>query len=674
MKRWTVAKADPKKVNMISSETDLSSLLATVMCARGIDTIESLTDFFDTSELSDPFMLLDMDKAVDAVNQAVENGELICVWGDYDCDGITSIAILYGYLLGLGANVTCYVPERSEGYGLNCDGIDKLADMGVSLIVTVDNGISAINEAKYISEKGMKLVVTDHHQPSSELPDALAVVDPHRSGDLSSFKDLCGAGVALKLCAALDGGYDTVLEMYADLAALGTVADIVPLKEENRTIVKLGLQLIKNTENYGLLSLIENCSLQTNGISASNLAFTICPRINAAGRFGSPLTALQCLTCEDESEAAELAASLTYLNEQRKQCESEIYAEALAQIDKAPSLLNERVLIVCGKDWHHGVIGIVASRLLEQFGKPVVVISFDDSIARGSARSLPGFNIFKCFDYCKELMIKYGGHECAGGLTLDTYNLPRLKSMIAEYAMHNHANMPKQTLEAEKLLIGNDFSASAVMDLRRLEPCGCDNKEPLFAMSGAVVKSVIPLKNGDHTKLELIYDQKMVRALFFGTKTADFRFKPGDKIDIMATLSVNDYKGRKDVSIRAVDYRAHGIRQDKYFAGKDAYYAFKRGEKQPEEYLNKGNPTRDEMVKIYKLIVSLDIPVTEQSLYELTASSINSFKLSVILDAFCDTGLIQFIPSKGIYLPIKTTQKVDIESAETLVSLRNCLD
>lgn len=674
MKKWTVAKTDPQKVNNISLSTDLSALLATVMCARGYDTVEALSDFFDSAELSDPFLLLDMDRAVVAINEAIENGELICIWGDYDCDGVTSTAIMYGYLQGLGANVTCYIPERSEGYGLNCDGIDKLADMGVSLIVTVDNGISAVHEARYIHKKGMKLVITDHHQPPSEIPDALAVVDPHRSGDLSHFKDLCGAGVALKLCAALDGGYGTVLEMYADLAALGTVADVVPLKDENRTIVKLGLKLIKNTENLGLLSLIENCSLDASDLTSTNLAFTICPRINAAGRFGSPSQALSCLTSEDDSEAYELAATLTGLNDQRKQCEAKIYEEVLAQIDNNPSLLNERVLIVSGQGWHHGVIGIVASCLLEQFGKPTVVISYDDDIARGSARSLPGFNIFKCFDYCSELMIKYGGHECAGGLTIETGNLPRLRSMIAEYSRLNNASMPKPTLEADKLLTGGDLSPTAVMDLRRLEPCGCENKEPLFALSGAVIKSIIPLKKGEHTKLELIYDGKFVRALLFGTKTADFRFKPGDKLDIMATLSVNDYKGRRDVSIRAVDYRLHGIRQDRYFAAKDAYYAFKRGEKQSREILAKGNPTREELVAVYKLLTSINTPATEEALYELVTGNINAFKLSVILDAFCDTGLLEYMPSIGVYTPIRPTQKVDIESSQTLIALRNSLD
>lgn len=271
-------------------------------------------------------------------------------------------------------------------------------------------------------------------------------------------------------------------------------------------------------------------------------------------------------------------------------------------------------------------------------------------------------------------MIKYGGHECAGGLTLKTDDLPRLRTMISEYAALNHQTMPKQTLEADKLLTGTDLSPTAVMDLRRLEPCGCENKEPLFAMSGAVIKSVIPLKKGEHTKLELIYDGKFVRALLFGTKTADFRFKTGDKLDIMATLSVNDYKGRRDVSIRAVDYRLHGIRQDKFFAANDAYHAFKRGEKLSEDILKKGNPTREELVYVYKLATSLNIPIIVETLYELTASSINAFKLSIILDAFCDTGLLKYIPSTGVYSLIKPTQKVDIESSQTLKELRDRLD
>ena len=675
MKRWTVSAADAQKVNKIAASTDLGYLASYVMAARGYDDTESLVSFFNREELSDPFLLRDMDKAVDIINEAIENDELICIYGDYDCDGVTATAILYGYLTGMGARVICYIPEREEGYGLNCSALDSIAAEGASLVVTVDNGISAIQEAEYAKSLGLKLVITDHHQPLDELPDALAIVDPHRHDCPSPFKALCGAGVALKLCAALDGGsYDLALEMYSDLAALGTIADIVPLKGENRTIVSTGLELMKNTENLGLIELLADSHPDMNTLSATGLAFSVCPRINAAGRFGSPITALDALISEDESASA-YAHELSRLNDNRKRCESEILAEVLAQIDSNPSVLNERVLIAVGHGWHHGVIGIVASKLLERFECPVVVISVDESgEARGSARSMPGFNIFKCFDSCKEIMIKYGGHECAGGLTLREENLPRLHELIAEYAKDNHREMPRLTINADKLLKGRDLSPDEVMQLRRLEPYGCENAEPVFAISGAEIKAVIPLKNGDHTKLELWYDNAHVSALLFGVKTAELPYAVGDKLDLMANLIVNEYKGTKRVSIRALDYRLHGLRQDRFFAAKDAYFAFKRGEPLSREILAKGNPTREELVSVYKYLSSLGRSVTEQALYErLQSESINAFKLSVILDAFCETGLASLNPSSGKIMLLTPSVRVDIESSQTLKALRQSL-
>lgn len=675
MKRWTVSALDAQKVNKITASTDLGYLASCVLVARGYDSTQSLVGFFDREELSDPFLLRDMDKAVDIINEAIENDELICIYGDYDCDGVTATAILYGYLTGMGARVICYIPEREEGYGLNCSALDSIASEGVSLVVTVDNGISAIKEAEYAASLGLKLVITDHHQPLDELPDALAVVDPHRIDCPSPYKALCGAGVALKLCAALDGGsYDLVLEMYSDLAALGTIADIVPLNGENRTIVSTGLELLKNTENLGLIELLADSHTDMANLSATGLAFSVCPRINAAGRFGSPITALDALTAEDGS-AVECAKRLSLLNSERKRCEAGILEEVLAQIDAAPELLNERVLIVSGHGWHHGVIGIVASKLLERFERPVVVISSDESgEARGSARSMTGFNIFKCFDYCKDIMIKYGGHECAGGLTLLEKDVPKLRELIAEYAANNHREMPHLCINADKLLRGSDLSPDEVMQLRRLEPYGCENAEPIFALSGAEIKAVVPLKNGDHTKLELNYDGKTVSALLFGVKTAEISYSSGDKLDLMANLIVNEYKGTKRVSIRALDYRLHGVRQDRYFAAKDAYFAFKRGEKLSREILSKGDPTRDELVSVYKYIASLGKTVSEAALYErLNSDKMNAFKLCIILDAFCETGLINITPSSAEIRIQTPSVRVDIESSKTLTALRQSL-
>lgn len=675
MKRWTVSRPDEAAVKKITSATDLSSLLAQVMAARGYDTVEKLADFFNGTELSDPFLLADMQNAVEAVNSAVESGELICVYGDYDCDGIMSTAVLYGYLSGIGANVISRIPERDEGYGLNADEIRQMSEDGVSLIITVDNGISAIDESLLIKELGMKLVITDHHRPTETLPEAAAVVDPHRQDCPSTFKHLCGAGVVLKLCAALDGGsYDIVCEQYLDLVAIATVADVVPLIGENRIIVSQGLRLIRNTENEGLLALFEECGVKAENLTAFAVAYTVAPRINAASRFGSPKTALDMLLSEDGS-APDYAKELVRLNAMRKTAEAGIMEEIAAQIDGDPSLLKKRVLIVSGKGWHRGVIGIVAARLVEMYSKPSLVISSDGSgESCGSARSVLGFNVFSCFDYCRELLEKYGGHELAGGLTVSDGKIGELCEKIEEYALLNHPSMPRLTVCADKLLSGADITVENAASLSRIEPCGQMNQEPVFAVSGAKISAIYPLKGGEHTKIDIDYDGANTSALLFRVKTADFILNVGDSIDFMANMSLNEYKGNKSAVLRIIDYRPHGVRQEPFFAAFEVYEKFCRGEKVSREILKKGDPTRSELVGVYKYISGLKTQTDYKSMFaKFSCEGINAFKLAIIIDAFCDTGLLSFCPSSGKVSLNTPKSRVDIDSSETLIKLRKML-
>lgn len=671
MKKWLISPADAEKVRKIAATTDLSPLLAEVMVARGYDTSERLVEFFNGTELSDPFLLLDMDKAVDAITEAVESGERICIFGDYDCDGITSTAVIYDYLLNMGADVTCMIPERDDGYGLSIAAVEKMHADGVSLIITVDNGISAIEEAKRISELGMSLVITDHHQPSDELPEALAIVDPHRQGCLSPFKDLCGAGVALKLCAALDGGsYDIVAEQYLDLVAIATVADVVPLVGENRIIVSQGLRMIANTENYGLIKLMEKCSLNPEKLTSSNIAFAIAPRINAASRFGSASMALNMLISEDES-AEDYVDELIALNSKRRSVESGIMEEILAQVDSDDALKYSRILVVSGKGWHRGILGIIAARLVDIYQRPAVVLSIDDDgIAAGSARSIAGFNVFKCFDHCRELLIKCGGHELAGGLTVAEENIPALRNMIEKYAGDTCASTPRITITADKLLRGADMTYENAVSLKRIQPCGDKNPEPIFALSGAVISAIYPLSNGDHTKILVNYDGANAQVLLFRVKTADFAFKVGDRIDLMANMQAEEYNGNKRVSLLAIDYRPHGAKQDRFFAARDVYDSFRRGEDAPKNLLEKGMPTREEMIAVYNRIKENGGEDTYENLYaRLNMPDMNAFKLQVIIDAFCDTGLLTHTLSTGAVKMLPPTKKVNIMKSETLTKL-----
>ncbi len=667
MKKWIVREKNTDAVEKILSSTDLSRLTAEIMSARGYNSLDDIKAFFNGTELSDPYLLPDMDKAVATINQAIENGETVCIYGDYDCDGVTSTAILYDYFMNMGVETLCYIPERSEGYGLNMRAVDEIRQNGATLIVTVDNGITAVREADYIYELGMKLVVTDHHQPAETLPRAEALVDPYLENCKSEFKDFAGVGVALKLlCALEEGGADFIIEQYADICAIGTIADIVPLTSENRTIVNMGLNQLKYTEREGLVSLIEQSGVNRDNINSSSVAYFLAPRINAAGRFGSALTALDMLVTEGD-EAVANATELSRLNDQRKQCEVEIVAEIGTYIAENPDIVHDRVIIISGKGWHHGVIGIVAARLLERYERPVLILSVDDDgFAVGSARSIQGFNIFKCFDSCKEILVKYGGHECAGGLTVKESDIPKLKEMILSYARENYQVMPRFTLTADKLLRGADITEQNINDIRRIEPYGAGNPEPLFALSGAVVLKVVPLKKGEHTKLEVSYDGVQLSCLMFRRKTASVGVNAGEKVDLIGTLSINEYNGRKSFTLTVTDYRLHGIRQDSYFAAYDAYESFRRGEDLPLEILKKGRPSREELVLIYKYAFGLKASFTVTNLSPRLG--INCFKLSVAVDAFCETGLFRNAENGYIELTSPKT-RVDIESSKTLQRL-----
>ena len=376
MKRWKIKSSDRKTVSRLILDCGVTSLTGSVLAAKGYNTSEEVMEKMQCYSLSDPFLLKDMREAADTLNAAIDNQEKICVYGDYDCDGIMATAILYTYLSAAGADVVYYIPERSEGYGLNNGAIDKIKEMGVNLIVTVDNGISAINEAEYIYSLGMRLVVTDHHRQGETLPRAEAVVDAHRTDCFSPFKFACGAVIALKLAAAMDGGdYTMVLEQFGDLAAIATVADIVSLTGENRFMASYGIEQINNTDRPALIALKEVSGIGDKPVTSETVGFILAPRINASGRFGSPTTALKLFLSEDYDEALSLARELDRLNTERKNAENKIISEIYEMADKDPMILRKRVIYICGKNWHHGVIGIAAAKIVEQFGKPCFIAS-----------------------------------------------------------------------------------------------------------------------------------------------------------------------------------------------------------------------------------------------------------------------------------------------------------
>ena len=671
MKKWIINKPDEQVARDIASRCDIDKLAVDVMVSRGFTDFDKFAEFFTLGELEDPFVIKDMDKAAEAVTAAVDDYELICIYGDYDCDGVTSTAVLYDYLLSIGANVMYYIPERADGYGMNMNAVKYLHDQGVKMIITVDNGISAIEEAEEIYNLGMKLVVTDHHQPGQTLPRAEAVVDPHRADCPSAFKHLCGCGVALKLCAALDGGsYDTVLDQYLDICAVGTVADVVSLTGENRYIVKKGLKLLENTDNYGLRALKEKAGLRPNPKS-TDIAFTLSPRINAAGRFGSPITAVKMLLSEPE-DAEVYAGMLVSLNDKRKQTEAVISKEIFDYINNHPEILNERVLILSGENWAHGVIGIVAARVMEYYGKPTILITIEGELARGSARSIKGFNIFKCFQNAEDLLIKNGGHECAGGFSILPENIELFKQRVYAYAA-GIEHMPTIELKADKVLAPSDLSVESVKGLSKLEPFGEGNPPPVFAILGAEVTRVIPLSGGKHSKLEINYGGVKAEALLFGTPPARLNVRAGVRADLLVTLDVSEYGGRESISLKVSDHRPSGFNQNAYFSAKECYESYRRGEELSEAFLRKIIPSREELAAVFKAVQSAKAVDIDRLYYSFDPRVMNYCKLRICIDICEELGIFDVKAGNGIVTLKHYEGKADLEGSRILNELRQRL-
>ena len=474
-----------RQSRLLQREQGIPALLADILAARGFGADYVAALLTDDGSLEDPFLLPDMQIAVDRIEKAIESGEKIAVYGDYDCDGVTSTVILYSYLQSMGTDVCYYIPDRlDEGFGMNRGAVDHLHEQGVTLIITVDNGTSALDEVAYAGELGMDVVVTDHHIPGPELPKAVAVVNPHRP-DYVGFNQLCGAGVALKLTAALDGGsYEMVLESFAPLAAIGTIGDVVPLVGENRTLVRRGMQLMPMSESAGLQALITAAGLNGGELTAGKIAFGLCPRINAAGRMGDARLAAKLLLSEEEDEAAEMAEQLCLLNQNRRDQEEEILRAVEQQIEQNPELLLDRVLVLSAPGLNHGVVGIVASRVLTLYGKPCFILSEEGELAVGSGRSIGNFGLFDAVYACRQLLERYGGHKLAAGLTLKTENIPAFREAINRYAAAEFDRMPVVQTVIDRRLRAADIELSSVELLECLEPFGEGNPQPVFSDAG----------------------------------------------------------------------------------------------------------------------------------------------------------------------------------------------
>ena len=555
--------SEQKYAATLAAQQKEAGLLAGVLAARGItDPTEALTLLAGEEELSDPMLLTDMDKACARILEAIDKEQTIVVYGDYDVDGVTATALLYQHLKGMGANVKCMLPSREgDGYGLSKNAVQSIHDKGCQLIVTVDNGISALEEADFAASLGVDLIVTDHHLPHDALPHAVAVVDPRRADDHSPFKGLCGAGVAFKLCAALDGcPPEEMLDYCGDLAAVGTVADVMPLTGENRTLVKAGLKLLQQTDRPGFSALLEEVGLAGRPITAENVSYAIAPRINAAGRMDNAVTALQLVLCEEEERAEELAHKLNEINVARQETEQEIVRAAQEQLDAEPAILEDRVILIWGRDWHPGVIGIVASRLVEKTGRPVIVVSVDEhGEGKGSGRSVQGFNLHACIASCEDLLLRFGGHAMAAGLSVREENLHELRRRLNEWAARECPVLLTPPLECDLSIHLDRITVESVRRLEQLAPYGAENPTPVFVLEKAVIDGIYPVSEGRHCRLRLRQGSASIYAVWFGMHPEQLPYAMGDVVDAALNLSVYDAPRGAQLSGRILELHPAGL-------------------------------------------------------------------------------------------------------------------
>ncbi|MEG0896104.1 MAG: single-stranded-DNA-specific exonuclease RecJ [Ruthenibacterium sp.] len=642
---WQINRPDKIKAAKLAAESGLARLACEVLLARGKNTAAEIKAVTGEGQmLSDPMSLCNMPQAVELILQAVDSGKRIVVFGDYDVDGVTATALLYLYLDSVGADVYYKLPSREdEGYGLSKSAVSLMAGKGVNLIITVDNGVSANEAIAFANEKGIDVVVTDHHLPPQILPDAAAIVDPQLPDDTSGCKTLCGAGVAFYLIAALEGcAAEEMLPFYGDLAAIGTIGDIMLLEGENRTIVKAGLALLQHTERPGLAALVESCGFSGKEITAENVSFGISPRLNAAGRMDSATAALELLLCEDADEAATRVAALEEQNVARQKAEQDITQNVLDTIAGDAAYGSERILVVAGEGYHQGVIGIVASRVMEKFGKPTLIISIDENgEGKGSGRSLAGVSLYQALASCSDLLIRYGGHALAAGLSIARENIPAFRKAINLWAEQAHPMLRRPALKLDTSVSLAEIDEAAVSALCVLAPFGNGNPAPLFLLENAVIEGIYAVSEGKHSRLRLRQGKATLYAVLFGIGPDALCYAQGDVVDVALSLSVYDGKNGASVSGRIKELRPAQM-DEAYLTGTELFDALQCHTALNAQQAQLLLPARADTVALYKAVVAAPHGIRAGDLRPLFAklAGVDAGKILVSLRALQELSLV----------------------------------
>lgn len=677
LRKWEVRPLDKERAAAFAQTYGVPFFLAMLMNIRGLDDAAHLREFLGEGEpLSDPFLLKDMDKAAARITRAVDNMEKIAVYGDYDADGVTSTAMLYSYLETRGADVIFYIPQREgEGYGMNMGAVEYLKEQGVSLIVTVDNGISSVQEVARANELGIDVVVTDHHRPQEILPDAVAVVDAYRPDDTSPYKHFSGVGIAFKLLMALEDGagdVEDLLEAYSDLAAIGTIGDIVPLTGENRTLIRAGLERLSQSDRPGVQALLENAGIAGKALTSTNVAFTLVPRINATGRMGAPERAVRLLISGYEEEAEVLSEEICADNEERRRVEAEIAEAAFANIE-AKGYMKDRVVVVDGENWHHGVIGIVASRVTERCGKPCMIISRGETEAKGSGRSIEGFSLFEAICACGDLLIKFGGHPMAAGITLKPENIEAFRKRINQYAAEHFPQMPTQTVTLDCKLNPAALSVSMAQSLTQLEPFGNGNPQPVFGLFNMELSNITPVGGGGHLRLTLEKNGAVITAMRFNTKPEELPYHIGDKIDLAVQLEAREFRGQPSLTVIVRDMKFAAFNTEKNIASLASFEKWQRGEVLSAEDKNRLYPDRACLAAIYRALRTVNGKETDQVRFVSQFGkdmTLGLFKTALLV--FEERGLVHSEIADNTFTAtlIETSGKTDITRSPVLLALQ----
>lgn len=716
-KRWIIKNFREKyadEIGKISEELGISELTASLLFGRGYKTPEASRSFLqrDDEFFHDPMLLADMDKAVRRVTQAIRCGERVTVYGDYDVDGVTAVSILYLYLKSKGVDIHYYIPERaSEGYGVNRGAVKRIAERGSSLIITVDTGITAVAETEYASSVGVDMVITDHHECHGELPEAYAIVNPHRPDCRYPFKELAGVGVAFKLVCALESVLNPdddrylhrICSQYADIVAVGTVADVMPLIGENRLIVSIGLKLIEEGSRCGLSALCDASSgaehrnsrggAKKKKITASFIGYTLAPRINAAGRIRSASLAAELFLTEDPDRAREIAGMLCEINRERQECENMMAEEAYRMIEQTHDFEHDRVIVLSSENWHHGIIGIVASRITDRYGLPSILISFDggritdgitdDDVGKGSGRSIKGMNLAEGLAACGEYLVKAGGHEMAAGLSIKRGELESFREAINEYAANvltDEDLIP--AIEADEEVTLSELSIKSVDELGLLEPYGVANSAPVFVLRNVKITDIAAIGLGKHTRFIAEYGGIAVTAVYFGKNPSALGIYRGDTADVLFSPDINEFRGIKSVQLLVKDVRVCGRTLKERCAMIAEYDRIisNRSSMIDESFV----PLRSDFKNVYlyirrELRLCGDAPVNIYQIMKNTVGeSVSAYvRLRFIIDILVQTGIVSFYgdpdySTDGGTLPLTVNNvevKVDLKASEIYQSL-----